>query len=122
MEKSKQQSRPGRPSKLDALSPAERQRRYREARRLDMLALQSKSHVTQMDRLSLVALQHMSDRCGAAGTPYSLEQLINSAIRGQLASWGYSFVDESQGKVYFGTSGDIVRSVAGLTVEAIRGH
>lgn len=110
--------RRGRPVKLDALSPAERQKRYRESQRAKMAALQE-SHVTEKDRmwnsshvteiagLVLLGLEHMRNRCLVEGSDYSIDQLIEGAIRGQLVKWGYSVLQEDLGELCFG--GQVVK-------------
>lgn len=104
-----------RPRKQDALTPAERMQRYRCAKKnqLEMLLGKSnvtetpvssdKSHVTETEGLVLFALKHMQERCRRDdGTTYTLEQLVDMAIRSQLVTWGYSFAHEDSGVVCFG--------------------
>jgi hypothetical protein len=82
----------GRPPTGKAKSSAERVRAYRARK----AAQEPDSIVVSISGEVLDALRQFEAKCAHSGTPYSVLQLVDSALRSQLVRWGFSFAPNAK--------------------------
>jgi hypothetical protein len=85
----------GRPSTGKAKTPAQRVAEHRARQAANQPAVVP----LHIDKLSMAAIRHLQIRTEGK---WSLQDIVETALRSQLVAWGYSFSQEDKGEVCFG--------------------